>query len=157
MYKHLLIATDGSDVSQKAVDQGLDLAKAMGARVTLLKVTEMWSALDIATKNDTLGMVEKFEEQQAAAAKETLTKAQSGAETAGVQCTTKHIADSVPADGILKAAKDEGCDLIVMGSHGRRGISRILLGSQAVNVPHPCGITGACLPLSLVWRSFVGA
>ncbi len=134
MYKHLLIATDGSDVSRKAVDQGLELAKAMGARVTLLKVTEMWSALDVATRDDTLGMVEKYEAQQAIAANETLTKAKAIAETVGVQCATKHIADSHPADGILKAAKDEGCDLIVMGSHGRRGLDRMLLGSQAANV-----------------------
>lgn len=134
MYKHLLIATDGSGVGQKALDQGLALAKVLGARVTIVKVTEMWSALEMAQGGESGNMVQKFEAHQASVAKGILDKATAQAKSMGTDADTVHVKDSVPADGILRTASEKGCDLIVMGSHGRRGIKRLLLGSQATDV-----------------------
>lgn len=133
MYKHLLIATDGSSVGDKAVTQGLEVAKRFGAKVTAIKVTEMWSALDVAGK-DGLGKIESYEAAAAAAAAKILAKVAEAAKAAGVSCETQHVPDAAPADGILMSARERGCDLIVMGSHGRRGLNRLLLGSQAHNV-----------------------
>lgn len=133
MYRHILIATDGSEVGQKAIDQGLMVAKAFGAKATIIKVTEMWSALDVAGR-DALTRIETYEKAAGDAARDILAKAQADAKKAGVACDTKHIPDRVPADGIVATADALNCDLIVMGSHGRRGIGKLLLGSQAQNV-----------------------
>ena len=133
MYKHILIATDGSSVGQKAVEQGLELAKAMKAKVTAIKVTEMWSALDVAGR-DALAKIETYEKAAADAATKVLAGVAAAAKKAEVPCETLHVADRPPADGILATATDRGCDCIVMGSHGRRGLNRMLLGSQANKV-----------------------
>lgn len=133
MYKHVLIATDGSSVGDKAIEQGLEVAKRFGAKVLIIKVTEMWSALDVAGR-DALARIETYEKAASEAANEVLGKAKQAAEKAGVQCETMHVADRVPADGIVGTADSLNCDLIVMGSHGRRGINKLLLGSQAQNV-----------------------
>ena len=133
MYKHILIATDGSAVGEKAVVQGLAIAKAFGAKVTAIKVTEMWSAIDMAGR-DALPKIEKYEAAATATAQKVLEQVAATAKAAGVPCETLHVPDQVPADGILTTAKEKGCDLICMGSHGRRGLQRLLLGSQAHNV-----------------------
>jgi nucleotide-binding universal stress UspA family protein len=133
MYKHILIATDGSAVGDKAIEQGLEVAKRFGAKATIVKVTEMWSALDVAGR-DALAKIETYERAAGEAAQAILQKAKSVAEKAGVACDTLHVPDRVPADGIVATADARGCDLIVMGSHGRRGINKLLLGSQAQNV-----------------------
>ena len=133
MYKHILIATDGSSVGDKAIDQGLEVAKRFGAKATIIKVTEMWSALDVAGR-DAMSKIETYESAAREAVREILSKAEAKAKAAGVPCTIRHIPDRVPADGIVATADYDGCDLIVMGSHGRRGINKLLLGSQAQNV-----------------------
>ena len=133
MYKHILIATDGSVVGDKAIEQGLDVAKKFGAKATIIRVTEMWSALDVAGR-DALSKIETYEKAAGEAAQEVLAKAKATADKAGVPCETLHVPDRVPADGIVGTAEARGCDLIVMGSHGRRGINKLLLGSQAQNV-----------------------
>lgn len=133
MYKKVLIATDGSSVGDKAIEQGLEVAKKFGAKVLIIKVTEMWSAIDVAGR-DALARIETYEKAASEAASEILAKAKQAAEKAGVACETKHVADRVPADGIVGTADADNCDLIVMGSHGRRGFNKLLLGSQAQNV-----------------------
>ena len=133
MYKKVLIATDGSSVGDKAIEQGLEVAKRFGAKVLVIKVTEMWSALDVAGR-DALARIETYEKAAAEAANEILGKARQAAEKAGVPCETMHVADRVPAEGIVGTADAQNCDLIVMGSHGRRGINKLLLGSQSQNV-----------------------
>jgi len=142
MYKHILIATDGSELATKALDHGLALAKSTGARVTVVTVTEMWSAMDIAHearqgKPDPVG---HFEDIAAAAAKHILDGAARLTSARGVTCNFVHVKDQHPADGIVDAAKENGCDLIVMASHGRRGVSRVLLGSQAYQVLSHCTV-----------------
>jgi nucleotide-binding universal stress UspA family protein len=133
MYKNILIATDGSAVGDKAIAQGIGLAKAFNAKVIVVKVTEMWSALDIAGR-DALSKIETYEKAASGAAKEILAKAAAAAEKAGVKVETLHVPDRSPADGIVSTADQRDCDLIVMGSHGRRGLNKLLLGSQAQNV-----------------------
>ena len=133
MYKHILIATDGSELARKAVDQGLGLAKTLGAKVAAVMATEPWGAEtppEIAISYP----IEVYEKDAAAHADKVLTAVRSAAEKLGVSCDTKHLSDQYPAEGIIAYAKDENCDLIVMASHGRRGLSRLLLGSQAIEV-----------------------
>lgn len=133
MYKHLLIATDGSELAQKAVDAGLGLAKAVGAKVTAAYVTESW-----ATKvpgEMAIGFpIDAYENSCADNARQILATVAEQAKAKGVACDLKHVKDQFPADGIIALCKAERCDLIVMASHGRRGLSRLLLGSQANQV-----------------------
>ena len=132
MYKHLLIATDGSEVAGKAVATGLQLAKALGAKVTAVTVTEAWAAM-VPGEGAFVFPVEEYERAAAQNAARVLADVAAQAQKLGVACETVHVTE-FPAEGIILTAKDKGCDLIVMASHGRRGLSRVLLGSQAVRV-----------------------
>ena len=136
MAKHLLIATDGSELADRAVAYAIDLAKTMNAKATAVTVSEIWSPVDVANqiRAGRIGAIEDFEAHAAEAANAILAKVTEKASQAGVTVATKHVADSRPADGILKAAETEKCDLIVMSSHGRRGLSELMLGSQAHEV-----------------------
>lgn len=144
MYKYILIATDGSDLSDKALNQGLALAKSLGAKVTVVTTTEPWDAVIVGEVAVVLP-VEKYEETAAANAKSILDRAQTAADQAGVAVELRHVTDRHPAEGILEAAKAHGCDLIVMASHGRRGFSRMVLGSETNEV-----ITHSEIPVLVV-------
>ena len=133
MYKHLLIAIDDSVLAFGALDQGLALAKALDAKVTVATVTEPWTSV-ISGEAAIAFPVDQYEQSAERSAKGTLSQAQEAAEKLNVQCDIVHVKDAFPADGILETANEKKCDLIVMGSHGRRGISRLLLGSQANDV-----------------------
>jgi nucleotide-binding universal stress UspA family protein len=133
MYKHLLIATDGSELARKAVEHGLALAKALNAKITAVTVTEPWTAL-VAGDVPVAFPIEEYESGCAASAAQLLSVAADLAKRSGVACETLHVKDQFPAEGIIDTAKARGCDLIVMASHGRRGFSRLLLGSQANKV-----------------------
>lgn len=141
MYKHILIATDGSEVGQRAVDQGLDLAAKIGAKVTAVKVTGMWSAYDIIGDKNPGGKIQQFEELAASEAKKILDAVAAQAKKAGIACDTVHVRDRPPAEGIIGVATDKRVDLICMGSHGRRGLDRLLLGSQAHEVLTHAGMS----------------
>jgi nucleotide-binding universal stress UspA family protein len=133
MYKHLLIATDGSELAQKAVAQGLALAAQLGARVLAVHVTAPWTAL--AVHEIALSLPpENYERAAADQAQNILADVALAAKLAGVPCETLHVHDRLPAQGILEAAADQGVDLIVMASHGRSGFARLLLGSEANEV-----------------------
>jgi nucleotide-binding universal stress UspA family protein len=136
MYQRILIATDGSDLAGKAVDHGIALAKRLDVPVTAVTVTESWSAaeLDRMVRQGSQNPIAQFEEMAAAAASNILEKVKQTARSQGVACDVVHVQDQHPAEGIISTAKDRGCDLIVMASHGRRGIDRVLLGSQANEV-----------------------
>lgn len=136
MYRHILIATDGSELAWKAVSEGVALAKYVGARVTAVTVTELWSVTEMATKAR-LGEkhpVEAYEESAAALARKVLDSVASKAAAAGVPCDTVHVSDSRPADAILSTCAEKACDLIVLATHGRTGLARILVGSHAAEV-----------------------
>jgi nucleotide-binding universal stress UspA family protein len=132
MYKHILIATDGSELAEKAVNTGLTLAKVLGARATAVTVSEPWAA---ARTNDASVVFpfDAYETAAAEAASKIFASVRKLAKQLDVECATIHVKEHT-AEGILQAGKNRGCDLIVMASHGRRGLSRLLLGSQATRV-----------------------
>ena len=136
MYKNILIATDGSDLADKAIQHGLSLAKEHKSKTIIVTATEIWSASDIATRTESgeYDAIQRFEEFQASRAKKILTEAESKANGVGVACETIHLRDRHPAEGIIETANSNNVDLIVMASHGRRGIKRMLLGSVANEV-----------------------
>jgi nucleotide-binding universal stress UspA family protein len=137
MYKHILIATDGSDLARKAVTHGLALAKALGTRVTVVTVTEPLATLitgDVIAFPAEEFPAEEYERAVTQIAQTILSGVIEVANKQGIACETVHEKDQFPAEGIIHAAKSRGCDLIVMASHGRRGLSKVLLGSQATQV-----------------------
>jgi nucleotide-binding universal stress UspA family protein len=133
MYKNILIATDESELAQKAVAQGLALARALDAKVTAVTVTEPWATL---APPEVLNepFVQEFERAARVRAKHILDGVAAAAKEASVTCAKLHVTDRFPAEGILEAAANIGADLIVMASHGRRGLAKFLLGSQATEV-----------------------
>ena len=147
MYTRILIATDGSDLAQRGVDHGLALAKAIGARVTFVVVSELLTGGALAGEPATGLFARTAELKQAseAAARKILDQVKVQATKRSVPCELVHVKDKLPAEGILDTAADRGCDLIVMSSHGARGIERMLLGSEANEV-----VTSAKMPVLVV-------
>lgn len=133
MYKHILIASDGSELAGRAVEQGLELAKTLGAKVTAITVTEPWTAA-VSGEWAVAFPVEEYEKAAAANATKILAQVTEKAAAVGIACETVHVKDQFAAEGIVDEAKNRNCDLIVMGSHGRRGVVKFILGSQATRV-----------------------
>ncbi len=137
MYKHILIATDGSERSGKGVEVGLGLAKAVGARVTVVTVSEPCPAYDLGTAVGVFSdpaAIDAYSQACRNLAQATLSGAEEAAAAAEVRCETLHVENSAPARAIVETAKARACDLIVLTSHGRHGLERLLLGSQAQRV-----------------------
>jgi nucleotide-binding universal stress UspA family protein len=136
MFKHILIATDGSELADKAVVQGLALAKALNAKATAVTVTEPWDALSMAAiaEAQMRNPIADCEERTAAAANRILQSVTEKAKKLDIPCATVYAKDRHPAEGIIETAQVQMCDLIVMASHGRRGLARLLIGSQANRV-----------------------
>ena len=136
MYKNVLIAIDGSQIAGRALAYGLALAKELKASVTVVTVTELWSALNMASKarEHNPEPTHQFEQMASASAETILDTAAQEAKTVGVACDLVHVPDKHPAEGIIALAEQRGCDLIVMGSHGRRAIARLFLGSKVNEV-----------------------
>ncbi|RUW29972.1 MULTISPECIES: universal stress protein [unclassified Mesorhizobium] len=137
MYKHILIATDGSELAGKGVAHGLELAKGLGATVTFITVSEPFPTL--AWGGAMAGYVAGdeltyYEESARKYAREVLEKCRADADALGVRTKVLHIENRAPAEAILDTARAEACDLIVMASHGRRGLGRLVLGSQTAEV-----------------------
>lgn len=147
MYKHILLPTDGSKLAAKAVKQGIALAKSVGAKVTAVTVTpEYQMAMDegFVLPNSTM-LKKRFEEESARRANAILAGVQAEAQAAGVACATAIATSGRPYEEIIKQAKKARCDLIMMASHGRRGLSGILLGSETVKV-----LTHSTIPVLVV-------
>jgi nucleotide-binding universal stress UspA family protein len=146
MYKHLLVPTDGSRLSDKAVAHALALAKAIRAKVTVF-----YAAPDYPMPVYAEGVVfeplskREYAKQAADGAQKILDRVAVKAKAAGVECKTAHAIASAPWEAILAAAKKGKCDVIVMASHGRRGISALLLGSETTKV-----LTHSKLPVIVV-------
>ncbi|HEY1453809.1 MAG TPA: universal stress protein [Roseiarcus sp.] len=145
MFKHILIPTDGSDLSRKAVLYGVQLAKSSGARVTALTVTDPYR---VATMDAVLIPVDEgeYEAQSQRLADRALEQVKMAADAAGVGCETIRELHDQPYRAIIDSAHALNCDLIVMASHGRRGLSALLLGSETVKV-----LTHSTIPV-LVYR-----
>lgn len=134
MYKHILISTDGSDLAQKGVDQGLALAKALGARVTLITVTEAFPIYASAGAGWVTTEMANYDQIQKESAERILSNGKQAAEALGLTAEALYVANASPAEAIVETANDRGCDVIAMASHGRRGIGKLLLGSQTSEV-----------------------
>lgn len=149
MYKHILIPTDGSALSDKAVDAAITLAKLLGARITAFHAIEPYP-LQGAYAAEASGVAELqpelFAERSEEYAKHVLDSVASAASAANVQCTTEYATERSPYQAIIDKARKEGCDLIVMASHGRRGLEGFLLGSETQKV-----LTHSSIPV-LVYR-----
>lgn len=136
MYKHILLPTDGSALARAAVQAGVKLAKALGARVTGFYAAPPATPLEYKGLFP-VGFVdpakhEKMIERTAAKYLEVIAQA---ASSAGVPCRVEHLTNDYPADAIVAAAKKNKCDLIFMSTHGRRGLrTTSLLGTQTQKV-----------------------
>ena len=133
MYRNVLIATDGSELAEHAVSHALGLAKTLGAKVTVVTVTDIFPTgqHSLLPRPDD---IDRYEAHAAEASRQILDRVSETARNMGIACTATHVADEFPAQGILKACREHGCDLIVMATHGRRGLDKLLLGSQATKV-----------------------
>lgn len=127
MYKHILMSTDGSELALKGVKHGLDLAKQCGSKVTVITVSQPYPLQSAAT-------TDSWAQAQKTHADEALVAVWDAAKAADVEVAARQATDNSPAEAIVEAAESLGCDLIVMASHGRRGVSRLLLGSQTAEV-----------------------
>ncbi len=135
MYKRILVATDGSTLSKKAVANAITLAATCGAELVALKVVPRYPQTyfegSIPLSAAEIGRIEK---QWTDAAAENLASVQKAASAKGVSCKGVTVKSDVVSDAIIGAAKKHKADLIVMASHGRKGIKRLLLGSETQQV-----------------------
>jgi nucleotide-binding universal stress UspA family protein len=145
MYKHLLLPTDGSPLSEIAIRHTMQFAKSINAKVTGFYVIPEYHALSFQTEmlEDT---EESFAKHGQAHAEHFLAVIEKAASDAGVLCDTAYATSDHPYEEIIKAATDNGCDLITMASHGRKGMQGLLLGSEAQKV-----LTHSKIPV-LVYR-----
>ena len=149
MYANILLSTDGSDVAGKGVKHGIALAKALNAKVTVITVTEplpiyLGTGFDsgwIPSKDE----IDSFDAARKKFAGKVLDEARAMAEQTGISAELLHIPNAHPATTIIETAKSKGCDLIVMGSHGRRGLKKLFLGSQTSEV-----LVGGSVPVLVV-------
>ncbi len=136
MYRHIMVSTDGSKLSAKAVRTAAHLAKALGARITGVYVTLPYPAqvYGEAVAYAPPITAQRYKELTAREAKKALAAVEIEAQTAGVPCSTLSITNDHPWRGIIRAAQARKCDVIVMSSHGRRGLAGLLLGSETNKV-----------------------
>jgi nucleotide-binding universal stress UspA family protein len=132
MYKHILVATDGSKLSDKAIKTAARLARSLGARLTGVYVNPESVAPIYSERSGYVPQMspKRFREVTENEARKALSVVGIEAQTEGVECSTMSLSNNHPYLGILRAAKSKKCDLIVMASHGRRGLSAMLLGSE---------------------------
>ena len=135
MFKHILVPTDGSKLSIKAAKQAVKLAKAVGARIT-----GFYAAPDLGSTYYGDGYILRAPSAKAQAeytqqqARKFLSMIEVEAEVEKVPCAVFHVLSDSPYEAIIDAAKKKKCDLIVMASHGRRGLSGLVLGSETQKV-----------------------
>jgi nucleotide-binding universal stress UspA family protein len=148
MYKHILLAVDGSDLAEAAARHGLKLAKSVGAKCTAIMALRPWHT--VAPGEIMVAFPEAEYLKGATAYADVSVKRVSGlADQEGVSCETSVVSQKEPWEAIAEGAADLGCDLIVMGSHGRSGFAKLILGSEAQKV-----LTHATVPV-LVHRDDV--
>lgn len=147
MFKHILVPTDGSPLSQGTVARAVSFAKDAGARITFfyaqpdfpMPIYGEGALIDPTTP-------EQFSKAAADEARRILDAARAAADEAGVASDTDTVVNEVPYEAVIDAAERHGCDLIFMASHGRRGIAGLLLGSETQKV-----LTHSKIPV-LVYR-----
>lgn len=144
MYKHILLPTDGSELSKAAMKHGIALAKAIGAKVTALVVMTPLNSL-VVDPSIVSGALDQYKALVAEQTAKYLDNVRNIAQESGVDCSTVCIEHDKPYEAIVNTAKNNGCDLVVMASHGLRGVSAIL-GSETLKV-----LTHTSVPI-LVYR-----
>lgn len=146
MFKHILIPTDGSDLSKKAVKKGIEFAKKIKARITTVHVVPEFKVVaDESFVSLTPAAKKRFEEESRNRAEKMLSTIVQQAKAAGVRCSAVAEANDLPYQQIIATAKSKKCDLILMASHGRRGIASVLLGSETAKV-----LTHSTIPVLVV-------
>lgn len=137
MFKRILVATDGTELSAHAVDTALKLALSVDAQVLMTTVVMPFSAVMMATfpfpSVETLA-ADDYRKSALDSAQKLLQPALNAAQSAGVSCTALMVEHDQPWRGLLDAADAQACDLICMASHGRSGLSALLLGGQTQKV-----------------------
>lgn len=135
MYQRILVAADGSELSQKAVDSALGLAAKLGSAVVAVKIVPPYPQTYFeGTMAIDLKEVARTEEHWHAAAMRELQVVKAAGEAQGVAVTPTVVRSDQISEGLISTAQKHHCDLIVMASHGRRGMSRLLLGSETQHV-----------------------
>jgi len=138
MYKSILVPTDGSKLSGKAVKEAISFAKICRAKITVLNVMPDYRAFVSERYNVPAELAapvkKKFQGEAVARSKEILAQTCAQSAAAGVACTGISVTNDEPYAAIIKQAKKSGCDLIVMSSHGRKGLQSLLLGSETTKV-----------------------
>jgi nucleotide-binding universal stress UspA family protein len=145
LFKNILVATDGSDLAAKAVEQGILFANEIRAKITAVTVTEPFHLVSVAPSQLEYTPIEYKKHAEAHAGK-VLGAVSAAAKSAGVACDILHVEHEQVYQAIIEAAMARKCDLIVMASHGRRGVSAVVLGSETVKV-----LTHSKIPV-LVYR-----
>lgn len=132
MYKRILVPTDGSERSVKAVEGAARFARPLGATLVVMTVVEPYSYTNLAEYRPE--SIEQYDERVTAEAEERLEAARKIAVAAGVEVKTVMVKSFSPAEAIIEQAEKNGCDIIFMASHGRKGIAAVLLGSETQKV-----------------------
>lgn len=136
MYKRILVPTDGSELSGKAIKTAAKLAKSCGAQLTGVYVIPPYAP---PRYGEGLGYIDTlspqgYRERTGKEARKALAAVDIEAQTAGIPCKTVPVTDGYVWQGIIRTARSKKCDLIVMASHGRRGLAALLLGSETSKV-----------------------
>lgn len=133
MFKHILLPTDGSPLSEVAVKKGMQFARSVGAQVTGLYVIDPFHLFS--TEDEMLSdSKERYEQDSRAQARSSLSVVYAAAKENGVSCDCISETNSHPYAVIVETAEKRSCDLIMMASHGRRGVQALLLGSETTKV-----------------------
>ena len=140
MFKHILMPTDGSAHSEKAVERGIELAKLCGARVTGIHVMQDYQMMMASEGMVPPGMEEQMDKQAHEQAMSFLEFVQKAANAAGVSCETLVVKGHHPYDAIVDTANNRGCDLIVMTARYKKGLGALIMGSEASRVLHRSSI-----------------
>lgn len=143
MYQRIMVPTDGSDITTKAVQTAVSLAKLGGASLVTLSVKEPFPYSAISEMQPV--PPQEFYDAQERIAADRVKAVMAAAQAAGVACEGSTVEALHPWEAILDLAKDKGCDLIVMASHGRRGMAALLIGSETSRV-----LTHSPLPVLVV-------
>ena len=141
MYKHILIPTDGSELSERAIEAGIAFARSVNARVTGFTAVPEYkvpSQIELMSKHGV--SMPQYEEEARRLAEAALSKVEEKARAAGVEHDTDYVQSDSPHHAIIRAAQQHGCDLIFMASHGRSGIAALVLGSETQRVIAQAGI-----------------
>jgi nucleotide-binding universal stress UspA family protein len=136
MFKHILLPTDGSKLSDRAVQRGIEFAKSIKAKITTVHaVPEFRMIIEEGFISPMSAELKKrFESESQQHARKMLAKVEKAAKTARVKCEAVTVVSDFPYQKIIETAKKKKCDLIIMASHGRKGLSSLLLGSETAKV-----------------------